>query len=329
MTKIISFPGFSRLFLGKRNGSQQQMIDYCKKGEQPKAEFQELGRDGPNWGKNAQFYEFGSPTLTTKGQRTDIQWVVRAVQEGNSDMEIAQKDFRIFNNSLRGIDRLRMYVKPTRDESRKIILHVGDPGTGKTRRAYLDHPELFEAPIPVGKSQWYDGYFNQQVVLFDEFEGHMPMDHLLKLSDNFYVRSVGVKTSHAWFNPSIVYFTSNTEPWKWYKSWHDRKIKELAFRRRFTKVVHFKDGQIIEYNTQDEIRQWWQCESDYATESVNSRLMAHSVDKRFKSIDLTIPTYVAPRSDESTAVMKDCNGCPTRIAKNFIYCPYCGSCQNY
>lgn len=50
------------------NGSVQENIDYCKKGDQSKAEWLQFKTKGPNYGINAQVAEYGEPPAEGRGQ---------------------------------------------------------------------------------------------------------------------------------------------------------------------------------------------------------------------------------------------------------------------
>ncbi len=51
--------GLPRIHLESRRGTQLQAIDYCKKGNQTHEEWEEVGIGGPNFGDDADFFEFG------------------------------------------------------------------------------------------------------------------------------------------------------------------------------------------------------------------------------------------------------------------------------
>jgi len=74
------------------HGTATQNIDYCKKGTQPKEEWDELGRDGPNYGKDAKFEEFGDPPLKV-GKRKEMEVFKDAVKSGQRDLKILREDY--------------------------------------------------------------------------------------------------------------------------------------------------------------------------------------------------------------------------------------------
>lgn len=64
-----------------------------------------------------------------------------------------------------------------------------------------------------------------------------------------------------WWNPDIIYLTSNAHPMNWY-DYSKREDKEAALRRRFTKIIEFKENDIIEHTTLEEIKIYWPIRSD-------------------------------------------------------------------
>jgi len=110
----------------------------------------------------------------------------------------------------------------------------------------------------------------QKEVLLDEFEGHLPLNSLLKLIDK-YVRQVPIKGGFTWFNPEVIMMTANQHPSKWY-DYSTRAQKEVALRRRISQVMQYhpeddswefifnqlKEGE----QATDEMRKWWPIEWD-------------------------------------------------------------------
>lgn len=246
--------GLHRCHFEPRNGTQKQATDYCKKGEQTHAEWILHGAEGPNWGLNAKFVQFGN-LGGDQGKRVDRQQMFNLLKEGKSDWEMAEIDFASWARNYRAIDRLRNSVRPVRAEPRKLILLYGKPGCGKTRFAYEHFPLLYE--VPVSKDMWFDGYSGNTVALFDEFEGQMPLNSALKILDGYYVRQVPIKGGFVWWNPDCIIVTSNDHPSAWY-DYTTRAIKEDALRRRFIDFGEVYDNMVKVPN----IKTWWPIKSD-------------------------------------------------------------------
>ena len=203
----MKWPGWEGNWLAPRKGKAPRTRDYDRKGEQTHEEWLLQGPAGPNFGKNAVFFEYGT-MRAGQGARTDLQEFYQHVKagkidilvflfsintSGKKDTELADINFSCFSRTLKAIDRIRMQNKPDRTEPREIILLQGKPGKGKTRLAY-EEQDVYETPIGNGGNDlWFDGYFGQKTALLDEFEGTMKLDAFLKLIDNYYVRAVPIK----------------------------------------------------------------------------------------------------------------------------------------
>lgn len=225
-----------------QRGSNSQARDYCKKEDETSI--------------SGTFTEFGefNPGRGGQGARNDFSRLVEAVKEEKTQREIIEDESLIntYARYLKFHDRIRSLYKPKqREEGVRVILHVGEPGTGKTRKAVDAYPDLFEIPISNG-TLWLDGYDNQPVVLFDDFLGagsKMTLDNTLKFFDR-YVRCVPIKGAYLWWKPEIIYVTSNYHP----RHWYDFKSREASYKalaRRFDEVWCFTESgepeeQIVE-----------------------------------------------------------------------------------
>jgi hypothetical protein len=64
--------------------------NYCKKGDQPKEEWESDHSDGPNFGKNARVLEDGTISNAKPGKRTDLDDFKIAVKRKASDAELTE-----------------------------------------------------------------------------------------------------------------------------------------------------------------------------------------------------------------------------------------------
>jgi len=204
--------------------------------------------------KDGAYSHFG-PAFLGKGARSDLQDYYQQVRLGKNDLELAEYSFSSFAHTLKATDRVRVAMKPQAPpQGRRVILYAGTTGGGKTRRAYLEFPNIYE--MPVCDKLWLDGYQQEKEVLIDEFSGQLTLNNLLKLLDPFYVRKFEIKGGFTFFNPEIIVVTSNTPPSSWYK-YGGREEQEAALRRRFHTIVWFAQNGTQTYNTPDQIKAWW------------------------------------------------------------------------
>lgn len=69
-----------------RRGKAQVAADYCKKGDQSKAEWESLKEKGPTFGVNADVWECG--TLSKQGKRNDLDNVYELVRSGSNYIDL-------------------------------------------------------------------------------------------------------------------------------------------------------------------------------------------------------------------------------------------------
>lgn len=214
------------------------------------------------------FVEYGQIRKKGKGEgqgaRTDLNNLRDAIRDNRTQKSIIEDDELNYTlaNNLRYHDRVRsLYKPPPRVEGVTVHLYVGLPGTGKTRRAYEEYPDLFEIPVSNG-TMWLDGYDDQEVVLFDDFMGRgskMGLDNTLKFLDR-YVRSVPVKGAYVWYRPRLIIITSNYHPRHWY-DWKNREDSWLALKRRIHRIWYYPtldsgpEEQNLDYYLED--KNYW------------------------------------------------------------------------
>jgi len=266
-------PGLERAHLEGMRGNIKQNERYCSKA--------------------AELHYFGDP-FVEPGARRDVQAVYNMVISGKTDLEIMEADFSAYSRFMKAIARLRSLQRPKKEGYPEVLLIVGRPGCGKTRECYKQYPDLWEPPIQTGKTEqtWFDGYMGQKAVLLDEFEGHLPLNSLLKLVDR-YVRQVPIKGGFTWFNPDVIMFTANEHPSTWY-DYRTRRSKEVALRRRITCVMHFNE-QTEEWDfyenaldekglCSDAIKQYWPIQGDQVNAFDLMMNKSTDVDGLYKSI---------------------------------------------
>ncbi len=177
-----------------------------------------------------------------QGRRTDLNGAAQIViDEGITGL--VQRDPGMFVKYHRGwgalVQRLRR-IEVTAWRTMDVHLLWGDPGVGKTKRAYEQEPGLYRLCLGggSGNAEWWDGYEGERTILIDDFYGQVPLTRILNLLDG-YPMQLPIKGgfTHALFTK--VFITSNS-PWEeWYETVFEKKIRlKEALKRRINKTTH-------------------------------------------------------------------------------------------
>lgn len=206
----------------KQQGTNAQAREYCMKEDT----------------STAPFIDFGI-FIKGRGQRTDLADFKNAIAEGQTKRDLLDTYINELARYPKFYDMVRSCYRPTRTVPLKVRLNIGPTGTGKTRYAYDNFPDLFDVPVTNG-SLWFDGYDNHKVVLLDDFAGaasKISLVYTLRMLDRYPIQ-LPVKGSHVWWMPEQIIVTSNIHPRDWYK-WEDRQGQYDALLRRITEVWYY------------------------------------------------------------------------------------------
>jgi len=197
---------------GNTNGTAQQNRNYC------------LGMvEKKGFKANPTFVEYGE--IPTQGERTDWKEAVSHLQTGTpvSDVVVSQPHLL---PTIRALERFQQLSNKPLNRPVEVYVLVGKPGTGKSRWAYDNYPELYSKP----DGHWYDGYTGQKTLLLDDYYGDIPYSQLLKVCDR-YPLQVPVKGGFIYAQWTTVIITSNRMPDRWYPG-----LDISAFERRITNI---------------------------------------------------------------------------------------------
>lgn len=204
------------------------------------------------------FVEFGTFTKGA-GQRTDLVPFKEAIMSGKNQRELLDEFLNEFARFPRLYNTLRSLNRPVRTTEFEVVLYFGEPGTGKTRKVWEDHPNHWA--VPIGDKMWFDGYDLDKVVLFDDFRGagsKVSLCDTLRMLDRYPIQTP-IKGGFTWYMPDIVYITTNIHPRGWY-GWIGREVNWRALKRRFNRIVIFEeDGSQVDVEKEEflEDRDLW------------------------------------------------------------------------
>lgn len=205
------FLGIERIHLEGSRGTPTQAIEYSR--------------------KEGDFHESGEPNRA--GARHDLMEVKSAIDDGKSDMEIAELYFASWCRHRNAFKEYRLMKQSRSQRNIKILIYWGPTGLGKTRRVAEEFPDAYWKP----KGEWFDGYSGEKVIVLDEFYSWLSYDLTLRLCDRYQVK-LPVKGSFVPCCAETIVFTSNKDPREWWPNVQDKSPWERRLRE-FGTIVHF------------------------------------------------------------------------------------------
>ena len=141
-----------------------------------------------------------------------LQSVKKRIDEGASDLTIANEFFDVWVSNYRAFERYRVLITPPRNHPVEVYVIQGPTGTGKSKYCMDHYPDAYWKQ----RSQWWDGYSGHKTVIIDEFYGWLPFDLLLRVCDR-YPLLVESKGGQLQFVAERIIITTNAIPNNWYK----------------------------------------------------------------------------------------------------------------
>lgn len=210
-------------------GTHIQAANYCKK-----PETKDPAVAAPGW------EEFGE--CPRQGTRTDWCVAFDQIKSGIPVEEVVENQPQLLP-CIRALDTLKSKLLKPKHRDVEVIVLWGDSGSGKSRWAYDNYPDIFSKP----PGKWWDGYSGQTAILLDDYYGYIPYHELLNVLDR-YPYKAEVKNGYINAQWETVVITSNKPPELWYK---DHGLTP-ALRRRIKKMFFYSiDGPPTPYQPQE------------------------------------------------------------------------------
>jgi len=159
--------------------------------------------------------------------------IYQSIREGDTMEELIDKyGFGVFIRHERALNSAMLRWGKRRAGMPKIVLLVGDSGSGKSKWVQRTYPSRYRMTFSNGgNSSWFDGYNGESVVELSEFRGQLALSFMLDLLDRYELK-VQTKGGTVQFLASTIVITSNEEPKEWYKNLEDREEKMKPLLRR-------------------------------------------------------------------------------------------------
>lgn len=201
----------------QRKGSRDQARTYCM--------------------KEGEWLEFGNWQSGGQGNRSDLEELMVNIKENKKTIDIIEQNPNVFAKHMKFAQKYTEVVE--KDQTKnfrkvKVIVHYGDAGTGKTRAAHDEYPDIFT--VNCGETFPFDGYEGEKEILLDDFYGNIKYHELLRILDGHQYK-VNVKGSHRYARWETIVITSNAHP----KEWYGVGLTPALARRLTTILEHKKD----------------------------------------------------------------------------------------
>jgi len=212
----------------------KKAADYCKKGQQPHTEWTKYGRDGPNFGKEADYIEYGEIPLKQSekgGIATKQMWeeVKHNTMVGSFEKIPPHILIPHYGNLKKLYHDTKQHPKPLEETDNEWIW--GEPGIGKSYTARKENPIYYDKMF----NKWWDGYQGEPCVLLDDFDlEHKIFGHHLKRWADKYTFPAEVKNHVEVIRPAKIVVTSNYHP---NEIWEGQMLAAIERRFKITKMV--------------------------------------------------------------------------------------------
>jgi len=235
---------FRRVHLEVTRGTKDQAREYCRKPESRD--------DDAGFG----FIEIGDfalvPEQRGQGSRNDIHAATKVITEGGTLFDVASGHADTFVKFHKGLTALQSILQARPRvrqqggvfEAPRVFWFYGSTGSGKSHAVYeeVGDEALF---IKMPSNHWFDGYFGQDVALFDDFRANwFTYGFLLRVLDK-YPLSVEIKGGSVQWSPKTIYITAPNRPEVLYANIANRadgSIQQLL--RRITEVKLFGEEPV-------------------------------------------------------------------------------------
>lgn len=218
-------PGFS---IDAARGTAQQNRVYCTKTN--------IAFEGGELPENKSFEDGVAPA---QGKRTDLDHFVAEVRGGRSVASVMLERpalFHQYGRTLQAVEEERLRTQYRTGFMTEGIWYWGPSGVGKSHHAFKNFTPDNTYVYPYD-GDWWDDYRGQEVVIFNDYRGQLPMAFMLNMLDKWPFTVRRRARPPLPFVSKTVIFTAPLPP----KEYYFISPEDFAQLERRLSVVHFAE----------------------------------------------------------------------------------------
>lgn len=215
------FEKYGKIHFEACKGSAESNIKYCS--------------------KDGNFKEFGEKPQ--QGKRNDLNLIKDQIVNGGNVEDILMDNPMIYHQYGRTLEKIEDVVmrNKSRTEMTKGVWLYGPTGCGKSHMAFENYNAKSHYVYP-NDNGWWDGYKQQETVIFNEFRGEITFKEMLDLCDKWPKKVKRRSREPMPFTSSTIIVTSALHPKEIYSNVLSKNDAFEQFERRFDVIYLGPDG---------------------------------------------------------------------------------------
>ena len=213
-----------------------------------------------------------------QGKRNDINCFKDAINEGMSVKDLWINHFALMLRYRDMVIKMRNDINDSYYEGlRSVYLIFGESGTSKSKMIRDEEVNIYDKALDSKDKDWWEGYNQQQVVHFEDFEGEIPMRECIRLCDRYKIGVAKRYIGTVPFDGRIIYFSSNKIPEEWFnKESKETNANIVQFREQVSSEFQRQESQanklaeILQSNNTNSGNQAADCGRNQADEKSNN-----------------------------------------------------------
>lgn len=180
-----------------------------------------------------------------QGKKSEITEIIDKIKKGNNVKKaiVGHEEGYIRNHN--GLDKFSRMHQKNRTKKTYNVCVYGQSGTGKSTswvNGFNEDDIYVLRDSPSGGQIWWDGYYQQKMVVIDDFNNNLPLKYMLNLMDCTPMM-VDIKGGTAKFNSERLLITTNKSPLEWFPNVDRKSEHYIAMLRRIDECWFHARGQ--------------------------------------------------------------------------------------